>query len=213
MDIERSLYGVWTRDPAFYHLLRVGLHWYASEIRQIAGGTLYVADQNDPVWGFVSDDLLIAGYASGSIAHLLPEAERTIGKFRRPVRSISLDDGRGLVFVAKKGGWKKAAGPWRLVGYASGDWEWVMSWIFDGYLNGLNWCDPGFHAWPRDPVLFHLLEVGLHWLASEAHEISGGTLYVVDRHVPVWGFVSDDLLIAGCAPGPIAHLLSVQRWQ
>ena len=84
--------------------------------------------------------------ASGPIAHLLPEAERTIGKLRGPVRSSCPDDGLDLRFVAKK-----VAGPWQLMFYASGDWEWVMIWLFDG---GLYRCDPGRHVaqWMRDEL-------------------------------------------------------------
>ena len=104
----------------------------------VAGGTLYVADQGAHNWGFVSDDLMVAGYESGPIAHLLPEAERTIDKLRRPVYSISPDHGLDLQFVAKK-----AARPWRLLRYTSGDWEWVIDRLFKG---GRYESNPGRHV-------------------------------------------------------------------
>ena len=118
------LYQVWTHDPAFFHLLGVALHWFATERREVAEGTLYVIDRNVPVWGFISDDLLIAGYESGPLADLLPEAERMIGKLRTAVRSISHRDELRLRFVAKK-----AAGSWRLMRYRKGDWEWILTWL------------------------------------------------------------------------------------
>ena len=225
MGIELRLYDVWTRDPAFFHLLEVGLHWLASETHEISGGTLYVANPGSSVWGFVSDDLLVAGYAEihpytdDPDAALLPAAERRIRELRGADPKSLSREGLSVTFAAIR-----SSGSWQLIGFASGDWEGIVLGLRD-------WCDPPRHVpewavdsgrttpyeeypplkqiWTRDPAFFHILRIGLHWYASEIRQVSGGTLYVVDRHdVPVWGFVSDDLLIAGCAPGPIAHLLS-----
>ena len=41
----------------------------------------------DPVWGFASDDLLVAGYESGPIAHLLSEAEADVSESPNPSKT------------------------------------------------------------------------------------------------------------------------------
>ena len=226
MDIELRLYDVWTRDPAFFHLLEVGLHWLASETHEISGGTLYVASPGSSVWGFVSDDLLVAGYAEihsytdDPDAGLLPAAERRIRELRGANPKSLSREGLSVTFAAIK-----SSGSWQLLSYASGDWEGIVLWLEEDQ----HWCGPPRHVpawaedsgrttpyeehpslkqiWTRDPASYHLLRVGLHWYASEIRQIAGGTLYVAGHDDPVWGFVSDDLLIAGYASGPIAHLL------
>ena len=102
---------IWTRNPAFFPLLGVALHWFASEAQEIAGGTLYVAAGGADVWGFVSDDLLVAGYERGPIADLLSDAEKKISELRGAVSTISQGDGLDVRFVAKR---------------SSGSWRWIL---------------------------------------------------------------------------------------
>ena len=129
------LYQVWTHDPAFFPLLGVALHWFTTERREVAEGTLYVIDRNVPVWGFVSRNLLVAGYPSGPAEDFRTEVEETIGKLQRAVPSISHKDELRLRFVAKK-----AAGSWRLMRYRNGDWEWIVMWLLTHDRYGGSLC-------------------------------------------------------------------------
>ena len=139
---QLSLYDVWPRDPAFFHLLEVGLHWLASETHEISGGTLYVASPGSSVWGFVSDDLLVAGYAEGRSytddpdAALLPAAERSIRELRGADPKSALRKGLSVTFAAIR-----SSGSWQLLGYASGDWEGIVLWLTGDRHWGGGWVN------------------------------------------------------------------------
>ena len=82
------------------------------------------------VWGFISDDLLVAGYTEArpprptSGVDLIQEATRTVCRLREQDPPSAL--GRGLLvsFAAKK-----KSGSWERIRYHSGDWEAVVLWI------------------------------------------------------------------------------------